>query len=185
MKFSFMTKGWHQNTFPEFCQIAKELKFKGIELHNIHNRLFTDKDGAFHDYTAGATMRSLYEMKLQIPCIDTICNLADKSKEKENIKEISDCIEIACNLKIPYIRIYASEQGYTEEKNEIVKNTIAKVLPLAEEKNVTLLMETGGIYCDTTKLRSLLESFACDNLGALWDMYSPYFLADEQPETTI
>ena len=76
MKLSFSTKGWHDNSFPEFCEIAKELKFDGIELHNIYNRLFTDKEGAFHDYTAAATKRKLYEMGLTIPCIDTICDPA-------------------------------------------------------------------------------------------------------------
>lgn len=185
MKYSFLTKGWHNNTFDEFCAIAKDLKFKGIELHNIHNRLFTDKDGAFHDYAAAKTVRKLFEMKLQIPCIDTICNLADASKEEENIKEIEACIDIASNLKIPYIRIYASEKEYTEEKNQNVANIITKVLPLAEEKNVCLLLETSGIYADTSKLRAILESFASDTLGALWDMYSPYFVCDEQPDTTI
>ena len=185
MKYSFLTKGWHNNTFDEFCAVAKDLKFKGIELHNIHNRLFTDKDGAFHDYTSAQTLRKLFEMELQIPCIDTICNLADGSKEAENIKEIEDCINIASNLKIPYIRIYASEKEYTEEKNQNVANIITKVLPKAEEKNVCLLLETSGIYADTSKLRAVLESFASDTLGALWDMYSPYFMCDEQPETTI
>ena len=185
MKYSFLTKGWHNNTFDEFCATAKDLKFKGIELHNIHNRLFTDKDGAFHDYAAAKTVRKLFEMKLQIPCIDTICNLADASKEEENIKEIEACIDIASNLKIPYIRIYASEKEYTEEKNQNVANIITKVLPLAEEKNVCLLLETSGIYADTSKLRAILESFASDTLGALWDMYSPYFVCDEQPDTTI
>ena len=47
MKLSFSTKGWHDNNFDEFCNIAEELHFQGIELHNIYNRLFTDKDGAF------------------------------------------------------------------------------------------------------------------------------------------
>ena len=64
MKLSFSTKGWHNSSFEEFCNIANDLKFQGIELHNIHNRLFTDKDGAFHDYTAAATVRKLYELKL-------------------------------------------------------------------------------------------------------------------------
>ena len=75
MKLSFSTKGWHNSTFDDFCDIANDLKFQGIELHNIHNKLFTDKDGAFHDYAAAKTVRKLYEKKLSIPCIDTICNL--------------------------------------------------------------------------------------------------------------
>ena len=74
MKLSFSTKGWHNNSFEDFCDIAKDLKFAGIELHNIYGPMFTDKDGAFHDYTAKSTVRKLYEKKLSLPCIDTVCN---------------------------------------------------------------------------------------------------------------
>ena len=103
MKLCFSTKGWHQNCFEEFCDIAVDLGFKGIELHNIYNRLFAEKDGAFHDYAAAATMRRLYEKNLKLPCIDTIsddegflffftessCNLCNKVtfKVKSTIAE--------------------------------------------------------------------------------------------------
>ena len=40
MKLAFSTKGWHSPTFPQFCEAAQDLRFQGIELHNIHNRLF-------------------------------------------------------------------------------------------------------------------------------------------------
>ena len=185
MKLSFSTKGWHNSSFEEFCDIAKDLRFKGIELHNIHSPLFTDKHGAFHDYTAQSTVRKLYEKKLSIPCIDTICNPADKSAEKENIEEITACIEIAENLHIPYVRIRAIGNDNPEEITETMADFISQVLPLAEEKDVVLLVETSGIYADTAKLRELLDRFACDNLAALWDMYWPYFNSNEQPETTI
>ena len=185
MKLSFSTKGWHNRTFEDFCDIAKDLKFKGIELHNIHNELFTAKDGAFHDYTAAATVRKLYELKLTIPCIDTICDPADKSKEKESIEEIFACIDIASRLNIPYVRIRACTTENPEEKTENMAEVITSVLPTAEEKGVTLLVETSGIYSDTARLRDLLDRFACDNLAALWDMYWPYFNINEQPETTI
>lgn len=185
MKLSFSTKGWHNNTFDEFCDIAKELKFKGIELHNIHNRLFTDKDGAFHDHTAGATLRKLYEKKLSLPCIDTICNPADKNVEAETLEEITACINIAANLHIPNVRIRALGKGETAEISDTIAEVIGKILPLAEEKNITLLVETCGVYSDTAALRDLLERFACDNLAALWDMYATYFENSEDPDTTI
>lgn len=181
MKLSFSTKGWHNSTFDEFCFIAKDLKFSGIELHNIHNRLFTDKDGAFHDYAAAKTVRKLYEMKLQIPCIDTICNLADDESKEDSINEINSCIDIANNLHIPYVRVKA----YGKENYELVSNIIAEVLPVCEQKGIVVLIETSGIFCDTAKLRDMLDSFACDNLAALWDMHSPYFVKNEDPETTI
>ena len=88
MKLSFSTRGWHENTFNEFCQIANDLKFDGIELHNIYNRLFTDKNGAFQDYAISSTLRNLYEKNLKIPCIDTLCNIADKSTKEKSVAEI-------------------------------------------------------------------------------------------------
>ena len=181
MKLSFSTKGWHNSTFDEFCDIAKDLKFSGIELHNIHNRLFTDKDGAFHDYAAAKTVRKLYEMKLSIPCIDTICNLADENTKSESINEINACIAIANDLHIPYVRVKA----YGEENYDLVSSIIAEILPACEQKGIVVLIETSGIFCDTAKLRDMLDSFACDNLAALWDMHSPYFEKNEDPETTI
>ena len=79
MKYSFSTKGWHESNFEQFCEIAKDLSFNGIELHNIYNRLFSDKDGAFHDYTAAATLRKLYEQKLELSCIAAISDIANKN----------------------------------------------------------------------------------------------------------
>ncbi len=181
MKLSFSTKGWHNSSFDEFCDIAKDLKFSGIELHNIHNRLFTDKDGAFHDYAAAKTVRKLYEMKLSIPCIDTICNLADESTKQQSIDEINACLKIASNLHIPYVRVKA----YGEENYDLVSDIIAGALSDCEQNGIVILIETSGIFCDTAKLRDMLDSFACDNLAALWDMYSPYFVKSEEPETTI
>ena len=111
MKFSFSTKGWHGHTFEEFCEIAQSMGFSGIELHNIHNRLFTVKDGAFYGYASAATLRRLYEKKLQIPCIDAICDPADGKAFDVNLKEISECMRIAQTLKIPNIRIRAAKSG--------------------------------------------------------------------------
>ena len=107
MKLSFSTKGWHNSSFEDFCNIAKELKFQGIELHNIHNHLFTDKDGAFHDYSAAATVRKLYELKLSIPCIDSVCDCGNDKEKDSTLEEIRACIKIADNLKIPAVRVRA------------------------------------------------------------------------------
>lgn len=181
MKLSFSTKGWHDSSFEEFCKTAEELKFQGIELHNIHNRLFTDKDGAFHDYVAAATVRKLYEKKLQIPCIDSIGDPADPAQKESIIAEIRACIDIARNLHIPYVRLRAGANGSGEAAADVIK----EVIDDAEQNGVTLIIETSGLYASTEALRELLDSFACDSLAALWDMYSPYFFAGEQPETTI
>ncbi len=184
MKLSFSTRGWHENTFEEFCDIAVDLSFGGIELHNVNNRLFTDRDGAFHDYAAAATLRRLYEKKLQIPCIDTLCDLSDASAKETTLDEIRRCITIAGNLHIPNVRLKAAA---TDDPNALdgIAQRISEVLPEAEEKGITLLLETSGIFANTAVLREMLNRFACDNLAALWNLSAAYFAGGESAEEII
>ena len=181
MKFSFSTKGWHNASFEEFCEIAQDLKYDGIELHNIHGNLFNAKDGAFYDYRAAATTRKLYELKLKIPCVDSICNPAVAEDYDHSVEEIIKCLDIAYNLHIPYVRVKTDNNG--QEEN-IIK-VLSAVLPIAEKNGVTILIETTGVFSNTAKLHDILNSFASDNIAALWNFVSSYFEGKEEPEETI
>lgn len=185
MKFSFSTKGWHNISFEEFCDVACDIKFEGIELHNIYNPLFTDKNGAFHEHTAPSTIRKLYEKKLSIPCIDTICDIADEDKSNTSLEEISACIDIAKRLKIPFVRLHAGLAKDVEKATNCVINIIEKSIEKAEENGVALLLETSGIFSNTALLRDVLERFASDSLAALLDMYSAFFVGREDAEQII
>ena len=143
MNLSFSTKGWHKTDFNEFCDIAEDLGFKGIELHNIHNRLFTDKDGAFHEYAAMATRRKLFERKLTLACIDTICDISDEKNTDATMDEVKACLEIAGNLQIPYIRVRAEAEKKTDENFDFITKMLEEIVPLAEAKNVVVLIEIG------------------------------------------
>ena len=183
MKLSFSTRGWHDNTFEEFCDIAVDLGFGGIELHNINNRLFTDRDGAFHDYAAAATLRRLYEKKLRLPCIDSLCDIADDKAEETTLDEIRRCMGVAANLHIPNVRIKAMS-GDASSMDDIAAR-IAQILPQAQEQGITILIETSGLFSNTALLREMLNRFASDNLAALWNMNSAYFGCGESSETII
>ena len=185
MKLSFSTKGWHNSSFEEFCDIAVDLGFKGIELHNIYNRLFAEKDGAFHDFAAAATLRRLYEKNLKLPCIDTICDIADAKCAHKAFDEIVKCIAICENLHIPSIRVRAKSAEDSEQAKQNIYKFIEKALPEAEKKGITLVIETSGLFADTAKLREVLESFASDYLGALWNFSAAYFECGESPEQVI
>ena len=83
MKLSFSTKGWHNHTFDEFCDMAASLGYAGVEIHNIHGPMFVSRDGAFYDYAAAATLRRLYEKKLTVPCIDCLIDPSDANRAAE------------------------------------------------------------------------------------------------------
>ena len=183
MKFCFSTKGWHNRTFDDFCQVAADLSFNGIELHNINNSLFKEKNGEFYSYAKASTRRKLYEQNLEIPCIDAICDIAsdfDASKA-----EILKCIEISDNLHIKNIRLRAEKPQDMDAALTTVKTLLNAVLPVATQKCISLLIETAGMFSKAADLCALLDSFASDNLGALWNFSDAYFEGGEQPEEVI
>lgn len=183
MKLSFSTRGWHENTFDEFCNVAVDLKFDGIELHNVYNKLFTDKDGAFQDYAISQTLRKLYEKKLSVPCIDALCDISSADKKVKNVEEIEKCLDFAKSLHIPYVRVKAVTEG--DGVKEAVKSLISEILPYAEKNDVVILIETSGAFADTKVLRDILEDFASDYVCALWNVTGAYFVGKEEPEQVI
>ena len=185
MKFSFSTKGWHGRTFEEFCSVAEGLHFEGIELHNVNGPLFTDKDGAFHGYASAATVRRLYEKKLQLPCIDALCDIGRRDQFDSAVEELNRCIDIAVNLKIKHIRVKAENADDASSAIENTVNFLNTVLPLAEKKKIVIIVETSGLFSKSAVLRGLLDRFASDNLAALLNMSAAYFEGGEQAEEII
>ena len=56
-------------------------------------------------------------------------------------------------------------QPQSEVDEEVVLASLRRVLPLAEEKGVTLLVETNGVFADTARLCRLMDEAASDALG--------------------
>ena len=177
MKLSFSTRGWLDVPWQEHLDTAVEMRFGGIEVYNLHKSGMTERGGAFDKYQIAATVRKLREKKLSIACFDTSCDLSD---ENEDISPLFDLMEIARQCKVQYVVACALRENET-----LVRERISSLLVRAEELGVTLLLKTSGIFADTARLRSVLNDFASDFLGALWDMHHPYRDMAESADTTI
>ena len=178
MKLSFSTKGWKGISFEEFISAAKEYDFLGIELNDIKTQA-EDKSSPFHKENRFAAKRLLKENGLTIPCIDSSCDITAPAEIIQ--RDIDFCIELAADMNIPYVRVCARREASVQD----VCQNIAESVKKAEENGVMLLIETAGMFADTQKLRDVLNHFASDFLGALWDMHHPYFEQGEDAETVV
>ena len=178
MNLSFSTRGWPNLTWDEMVDTALEMDFSGIEVYNLNK--FDEmlaKGGPFHQYQIAATVRDLREKKLTIPCFDTSYDLSEGSDCLPYLKSL---LEVACNTQVSFVAACA-----LQDNEEAVKENLAALLPQAEAMGVTLLLKTSGIYADTGRLREILNHFASDNLGALWDVHHTYRDFGESGDTTI
>ena len=176
MKLSFSTRGWGDLSWEELVESALDMKFSGIEVYNLHKfPALTGRGGPFHKHSVAATVRALRDQKLTVPVFDTSVDLSC-----EDAAVLADIMEVAHDTHIPYVVGWASQSH-----EETIRANLEKLLPAAEELGICLLIKTSGIYADTARLRGLLESYATDYLGALWDMHHPYRDFGESADTTI
>ena len=176
MKLSFSTNRWNNFSFDQFIDIAGEYRFNGIEIHDVHAVFDIAEPGRIT-----ALYRRLMEKRLDISCIDLVSDIV--LKKDEALEELIPVLDAARRLHCPNIRIKTVAGG--DDVLEKVREFLTSALPLAEKNQVTLLMETVGIFADTAVLRGLFESFISDHLAALWDLHYPFRLHGEEPGVTI
>ena len=178
MRLAFSTRGWLALTWDKLLETAEEMSFEGVEVYNLlENAVLYEKGEAFHRYNMAATVRTLHEKKLTIPCFDSSYDLSateDPSEKILSLLETANAMQVAC------VGVVA-----LSDCEDVIRERLAGLVLAAEEKKVTLLIKTSGIYADTARLRSLLDSFASDYLAALWDVHHPYRDLGESADTTI
>ncbi len=178
MKLSFSTRGWPGLSFDEMLSVAADMGFSGVEVYNLQaSPALTDKSGPFHKYNTAATVRALRDRGLTIPCLDTSLDI---SVEGAATLEALALIETAHNARIPSVALVA-----LSDNEEAVLSALSALLPIAEKREVSVLLKTSGIYADTARLRLMLDRFASDFLGALWDVHHPYRDFGETGDATI
>ena len=187
MKYAFSTISWTSFTWKEAVAMAKDLGFSGIEVRGLENNVYAVDARPFSSQQVLKTAEQLANLHLEVSCFSTACNLNDIYKAKENVHQLKAYIDLAAKMGTSYVRLLSDDSIEPNETatDDAVISVITEILPYAEKKHVTLLLETIGIYCDTDRLRKVLEQFASDNLAALWDIHHPYRFNNESPEKTV
>jgi len=178
MKLSFSTRGWQSMDWEQLLESAKESGMNGIELYDLYKRHdLIDRGCPFDRYRAATTARQLRENGMSVPCLDSTVDLSVSDTELAGLEKL---FEVANAIRTPYVAVIA-----LEDREDLVRERLAVILPKAEKADVTLLIKTTGIYADTGRLRALLDDFASDRLAALWDIHHPCHDCGEDADTTI
>ena len=100
MKLSCSTRGWEDGSWKEWIDAAVEMDFGGVEIRDAQRmEALFERSGPFHKYNLSATVREMREKNLEIPCLDSSCNLADPASSDE----LKPLIRLAAELRVPYV----------------------------------------------------------------------------------
>ncbi|MCR4877325.1 MAG: AMP-binding protein [Clostridiales bacterium] len=178
MKLSFSTRGWNDLPWEQQIQDAEEYRFQGIEVYNLSRTpSLTDRSGPFHPYHLNETLRNMKDRHLAVSCLDTPIDLSAGDADPAEFRQL---FQAASALQTPYVAVCA-----LSDREEQIHGNLDMILPLLEGTDLCLLIKTTGIYANTERLRAMLDDYARDELGALWDMHHPYRDFGERPDATI
>lgn len=184
MKIAFSTLCCPNYEWKDIFSMATDLRFNGIEVRHIKE---DDSSSPFSYEKCSETAAKLKKLRIEIPCLSTGGCLNDSENWNETKKEIISYLKIASRIGVKYIRILGDLKAEPAESvsDDLVADKLRELIPYAEESNVTLLVETNGVYSDTKRLCTLLNEVASDNVAALWDVHHPYRFFGEKPEETL
>lgn len=187
MKISFSTLACPDFSWTDIYSMAKDFNFDGIEIRGLGNDIFSVKAQPFTDAQLPATIEKLNSLGIEIPCLSSGACLKFKDKFNEAKAEITAYAQLAGKINASFIRILADLEPnpVSEVDDEYIISALKELVPIAEQYNVTLLVETNGVYSDTSRLCRVLEAVGSRKVAALWDMHHPYRFAGESPEQTI
>lgn len=187
MKISFSTIACPDYSWVDIYSMAKDLGFDGIEIRGMGDDFAAYKAMPFTEANRPKTMAKLKALNIEIPCLSSGCCLKFKEKEAETIAELTEYCKLAQQINAPYIRVLADLEAAPNGAvdDAYVAEQLKKLAPIAAQYDVTLLVETNGVYSDTHRLRALLDSVNSHKIAALWDMHHPYRFAGESPEQTV
>ena len=184
MNIAFSTLCCPNYDWEEIYSMAKDFGFDGIEVREIKDEIASSP---FSVENCQKTADKLNRLGIEIPCLATGSCLKFADKREQNIAEIEKYIRVAKVIGAKYIRILADLNAEPEGEvdDNVILEELKALVPMAEKMDVTLLVETNGVYGDTKRLCNLLNAIASDHVGALWDVHHPYRYFGETPQTTL
>ena len=167
--------------------MAKDFNFDGIEIRGLGDNIYSTKAAPFTDEELPNTLDKLKELDIEISCLSSgepVNNLETKDKA---IAEITDYVELASKLSTKYVRVLGDKLPAPEGEvdDDVVIGIMKELVPVAEKNDVVLLLETNGVYSDTSRLKKVLDSINSQHVQALWDVHHPYRFQGESPKTTV
>ncbi|SDL87527.1 sugar phosphate isomerase/epimerase family protein [Sediminibacillus halophilus] len=187
MKLAFTTLGCPKWNLDTMITYAVENGFQGIDFRGFQGEMDIFRTPAFSSQRE-ETKQKFDQAGLEIPCFSSSVRLYTKSAEQFQtyMEELKNYAKLCQFFHTPYIRVFGGTIGdiAREQAVEIVEQNLKGMLAIAEEYQITLLLETHDDWTDCGYVEEVLQRARSPYLQVLWDVHHPYRIAGETPEQT-
>ena len=186
MKLAFSTLGCPDWSWEEILATAKDMGYDAVEIRGIAKEIYAPAIPVFAPDRIDEVRQKLNRMGLSLCCLTSACYLFDKDNIDQTLAEGRAYIKLAAALDIPYVRVLGDrnpEPGDSVD-DDFVAAALKQLCEFAKDTDVTVLIETNGVFAESKRMLELVKAVDDPKLGILWDVHHPYRYFAEKPEYT-
>ncbi|WP_461205884.1 sugar phosphate isomerase/epimerase family protein [Clostridium sp. DL1XJH146] len=173
MKIAFSTLGCPTWSWNKIINEAEKNGYHGLEIRGIEDEIYLPKAFPFLKENQEKTMEGLAQKNLIITDLGTASSFHNPEKYSSSVKEGKDYIDLANELKVPYIRIFGDkipDLSKKEETIDAIANGINELCKYASHKGVVCLLETHGDIVSIENIEPIINKIKHKNFGIIWDV---------------
>lgn len=186
---AFSTLGCPRWEWRTVLDHAAEWGYAAIELRGLNGEMDLTKRPEFQGGRLAESVRDLEVRRLRIADLGASTRLheADPKVRAAQLDEAKRYIDLAHQLKAPYIRVFGDRVVPGKPKGESVDRVITGLRELGEYatgSGVGVLLETHGDYCDSPTLLQVCRGAELPTTGLVWDTHHTFVAGKEPPAQT-
>lgn len=184
---SFTTLGCPDWTFPNIVKFAVANHYDGLEIRGILRELDLTKCSEFKSAENILSTRKLMEENgLKFVGLGSSAQMhhRDPLERQHHIDEAKRYIDLADELKCPYIRVFPNNFPKDQEHDATIELIVKGLLELgdyAKGSGVKVLMETHGDLVQSADLEKIMKLAEHQHVGLVWDVVNMWSITKEPP----
>lgn len=175
MKYAFMTFSCPELSLDEVLAVAQKYGYDGIE-----PRIDSDQRHGVERATDAAARRTIKQKAadsgIALCCVATSCNYADPETVREKVEVTQQAIDLAADVGAPRIRVFGGtipDGRSREQAIDGVARALKSVADHAQERGVTVCMETHDDWCDPKHMAEVMRRVDHPAIAVNWDIMHP------------
>jgi len=185
-RLAFSTLGCPDWSLEQIVEFAVQYGFKGIEVRGLKRQIDLTTCSEFNKENITVSLRMLQDHGLEFINLGSSSTLhfADPDTRKKNLDEGKRYIDLAQELKCPFIRVFPNNFPKEQDKNQTMDLIAKSLLELgdhAKGSNVTVLLETHGDLLYINDLQLVMSASEHKQVGLVWDITNMWIKTKESP----
>ncbi len=188
LPIGFSTLGCPNWEWKKILDQAAQHGFSAIELRGLLSEMDLTKSPQFTGDKLKESLKDLDALGLKIAGLGASTNMhePDAARRTRGMDEAKRFIELAHQLRSPYVRVFPNQLVKGEERKTTIDRIVAGLRELgdhAKGSKVTVIIESHGEFVTAPLLLEIIKGANHPNVAFLWDAHHTCVAGEKPGET--